>query len=191
MDFEIWNYPHVDSLTDITESNADERAETETPSTEPQLSPEEILRQEAHQHQMQALAHQMNQLNQIHQHLTQQLNHINETFLLSMTSLIKKITEKVIHQTLATDLQQDRLTTLIKQAITTIQQDTEPCTVYIPTEAFDTLSALEGLPPNTTLKPDPTLNTGDFRIKTAFNELESILTDHLHEVFLLHQETIS
>lgn len=188
MDFEIWNYPHVETLinqeihVDLSESEVD------APSDEPELSPEELRRQQEDLANSQALRHHLNLISEVSLALAQQRDEINETFLTNLTQLIKKITEAVIRKELSTDLNHERLTTIINQAITEIQQNNEPCTIHVATEQYEYFSSLDSIPPEVTFKADSTLKPSDFRIKTAFSEVESILDNHLHELFGLPRE---
>lgn len=186
MDFEIWNYPHVDTL--CIAKNPDNTLSADETIPTPELSPEEQNRQAEHQAQMQAITNHLNLLSSINQALTRQLNEINETSLTNLTLLIKKVAETVIRKELAADLNHDRLTATIKQAIADVQQDNTPCTIYIATEHYNFFSSLDSMPSDVTFKADPTIKPGDFRIKTAFSELESILDKHLQELFGLQDE---
>ncbi len=188
MDFEIWNYPHVDTL--IHQQNPDETPESliDNQPDEPELSPEEINRQQELLAHTQALTNHLNLIGEISRSLSEKRHEINETFLTNITLLIKKITETVIRKELSMDLNHERLTTLIKQAIADIQQDNEPCVIHIATEQHEYFSSLDSMPSDITFKACPTLKPGDFRIKTAFSELESVLDNHLHDLFGLQRE---
>ena len=188
MDFEIWNYPHVDTL--IHPQNPEHLAEPDldTPSKEPELSPEELNKQQEHQAHLQALNSHLNLISDISLALTQQRNEINEPFLTNVVRLIKKVTEAVIRKELSTDLNHERITTIVQQAIADIQQDCEPCLIHLSTEQHNYFLSLDSMPSNITFKADPSLKPGDFRIKTAFSELESILDNHLHDLFGLQRE---
>ena len=188
MDFEIWNYPHVDTL--IAQQNADNLSESEVDNQpdEPELTPEELGRQQEHLAHSQALTGHLNLISEISLALSQQRNEINETFLTNVTQLIKKVTETVIRKEMSMDLNHERLTTIIKQAVADIRQDNEPCIIYIAAEQHDYFSSLDSMPSDVSFKADPILKSGDFRIKTAFSELESVLDNHLHDLFGLQRE---
>jgi flagellar biosynthesis/type III secretory pathway protein FliH len=188
MDFEIWNYPHVDALITQHSTSDESTLNANGSSDEPELSAEEVSRQQEQLAHNQALLQHLNLIKEISIALAQQRNEINETFLTNLTQLIKKITETVIRKELSTELNHERLTALILQATTEIQQDNEPCTIHVSTEQYTYFSSLESMPAELTFKADPTLQPTDFRIKTAFSEIESILDKHLHELFELQRE---
>ncbi|MFI4918655.1 MAG: FliH/SctL family protein [Legionellales bacterium] len=180
MDFERWNYPHVDTLMSLHHTDAAEATlEQNAPEPTPELS---IQEQEQAAHTQELTAH-LQTLRTINQSVSTQISAVNETFLINMTSLIKKVTESVILKEIALD--KDRLQHMMEHALRQIQHENEPCTIHLSSEQHAYFSAQASMPAEVVIKPDPTLNQGDFRIKTTHSELESILEHRLNELFEL------
>ncbi len=120
-------------------------------------------------------------INVISTSLSSQLQEINEALLLKTTQLIKRIVEKVIHKEINID--NEHIAEKISDALKEIHQDNEPCTIHIAPQYVEFLTSLTTMPAGITFKPDSDLQEGDFRIKTAYSELESILEKYLNEIF--------
>lgn len=189
MDFEIWQYPHIE--TQSTEQDTEEPSETvhaQIPDEDPQeealpLIPELSLHEQEHIARTQELNEHINMLRDIKHELSTQLDEINNTLLISITKLVRKITEAVILKEI--DLDKERLPHMVTHALSQIQQDHEPCTIYLSPEQHTYFSSHSTMPAEVTIKPDPTLKQGDFRVKTAYSELESNLEKRLNELFEL------
>ena len=166
MDFEIWNYPNVDTLNsmDILEENPEFLAENNEPPVD--ASPENApLYAET-----QALLKHLELAQSISLALTNQLQQINETFLNQTSLLIKKITQAVILKELTLD--NERLKQMIERALKEIHQESEPCTIYVSSEQIEFLQLHATQYPGLIIKPDPSLQPGDFKIKTAIHMVE-------------------
>lgn len=183
MEFEIWNYPHVDSLTIQQHQNPESETCADTTAQEPALSEEQQRQQDEHNARMQELTEHIQAIKEIRQQLLTHLHQVNETFLTDVVQLIKSITERVIHQELQMD--DTRITHMITQALAEIQNDAEACTVYMAPEQLAYFTQHVQMPPEVTLQEDSSLKKGDFRIKTIYSELESILEKRLNELFNL------
>ena len=177
MDFEVWNYPNVDTLIsiDVFEDN-DERLDETQENTADDPTQNSPLYAET-----QKLLGQIELAESISQALSNQLKQVNETFLNQTALLIKKITQSVILKEIALDT--DRLKHMIDKTLNDIQQENDPCTIYVCPEQHDDLQSHTVNYPDLTIKPDPSLPVGDFKIKTAFNIVESVLENRLNELF--------
>jgi flagellar biosynthesis/type III secretory pathway protein FliH len=186
MDFELWNYPHVDTLITIDNPEAIsepiEQRQPE-PEPEPEPSPEIIAEEQARLAHVQRLEEHLDVLRKISETISTQINHVNETLITNITNLVKKITESVILKEISLD--RERLKYMIEHAFSQIQRDGEPCTIQIAPEHHDYFSTHAAMPPDIIIKSDDTLKLGDFRIKTTYSELESILEHRLNEIFEL------
>jgi flagellar biosynthesis/type III secretory pathway protein FliH len=178
MDFEVWNFPHVDSLA-AKPVLADHNAESSVP--EPKLSPEELQRQAEHQQLMLRMTESLQSIGAISNTLSSQLQEVNEELLLKTTQLIKRIVEKVIQKEV--HVNNEQMADKISQALKEIHQDNEPSIINIAPQHYEFLSTLTTMPAGITFKADAALKEGDFRIKTAYSELESILEKYLNEIF--------
>lgn len=183
MDFERWNYPHVDTLMHQQSIDTPSEPEVNSQLVEPVLSPEELGRQEEQFAYHQALNQHLNVISEISHKLSEQYKEINETFLNNVIQLIKKITEAVIRKELSADLNHDRLRLLIQNAMSDIQQGNEPCVIYLSNDEYDYFSTLDNMPAGVSFRACPTLKPGDFRVKTASSEVQSILDNQLHDLF--------
>lgn len=180
MDFEIWNYPNVDTLNSLDTPEETPEFLTENNEAPAAPSPEsEPLYVET-----QELLNYLKLAQSITLALTNQLQQVNETFLNQTSLLIKKITEAVILKELSLD--KERLKQMIEKALIEIHQDNEPCTIYVSNEQLEFLQSHLTNYPDLTIKADLSLQLGDFKIKTAVHMVESILENRLNEIFELH-----
>lgn len=188
MDFELWNYPHVDTLISIDNPEAisepiEQHNLPPEPEPEPEPSPEIIAEEQARLAHAQRLEEHLDVLRKISETISTQVNHVNETFLTNITRLVKKVTESVILKEISLD--NERLKHMVEQAFPQIQRDGEPCTIQLAPEHHAYFSTHVAMLPDVVIKSDPTLGLGDFRIKTTYSELESILEHRLNEIFEL------
>lgn len=186
MDFELWSYPHVDTLASHDNSEVtvkDMPAHTPPAEIAPLPEPEPIHEQLLQEHLalMEKLTEHINLLANVGQTITDQMHHVNTTLLPNMTQLVRKVTEAVILKEISID--NDRLKQMVEQALPQLQSSNESCTVYIATEHYDYFTSQVTLPAEVIFKPDSSLKAGDFRIKNALCELESILEHRLNEIF--------
>lgn len=173
MDFEIWDYPELNTLSSIKNST----------SVPPEPTALEIQQEQERLAHTEALKQHLQVVRNISQTLSQQFHDLNDTLFTNIVQLIKKTAEKVIQKELALD--NERFQDMLKQALTEIQRDNAPCTIYVAVEQHQYLVTHEAMPAEITLQPDPTLKSGDFRIKTVYSELESIIENRLNELFAL------
>ena len=180
MNFEIWNYPHVETLSTLKNANNPSHVlEEHQPPPEP--TPQELELAEERLAHTKALTQHLAVVQSISQAMSKQFDEVSELFLTNITTLVKNVTEKVIQKELAMD--DDRMLDILQRAVTQIRRDMEPCTIFVATEHYLYLSTHTSMPPDITLKLDPTLQLGEFRVKTAYSELESILEHRLNELF--------
>lgn len=183
MDFERWNYPHVDTLMHQQHIDSTSEPEVNSQAADPVPSPEELNRQEELLAHRQALNQHLSLISDISHKLSEQYKEINETFLINVVQLIKKTTETVIRKELSADLNHDRLRHLVQDAISNIQQASEPCVIYLSNEEYDYFSTLDSMPEGVSFKACATIKPGDFRVKTACSQVESILDNQLLDLF--------
>jgi flagellar biosynthesis/type III secretory pathway protein FliH len=181
MDFEIWNYPQVDTLSTMSPEPSLLESIDEQASQEPAFSAEEQQRQQEIQAQMHTLSQHLHAISNLQQTLENQVRELNEQALIKITSLIKTTSEKIIQRELSID--QAHLIMVIQQALKEIHNEQEPCSIFIASEQYEFIKAQDAFLPQVNLKPDASLQPGDFKIKTVHSELESILNNRLTELF--------
>ena len=171
---DVWNYPVLDTMHNVLDLDHTVSMEEEQVLKTDLEIERDSLQQE--------FSEKLNYLDSMGHKLKEIITDFETNLLKNTLFLIKKIAKKV----LLIELKQDdgRLVDMVNDAIAKINKDGDSCVVFVSPEdcaLFDP-STFNLQFNHITIKTDPILSKGDFRIKSSFTELESNLESRLNKL---------
>lgn len=172
--FQVWNFPSFEGIGDSIEPfEADEHNAVNDFDTHDSPAPAGVdIPEENHE-----IAEQINYLETLGLQMKKLLSEIDESLLNNIVTLVKKTVKKIVAKEMAAD--GNLLKDMIAVSLATINRDDGICIIHISEEdksLFEENAPLQ----NVVIKTDPTLQKGDYVIKSRFSELEAILEQRIN-----------
>lgn len=178
--FTIWSYPQIN--TSVAPIHVEESDNPIDASTKESLANQEIEQHKQElNNQKNHLQEKINLIESITKQLQANLRDLNSAFINNTVNIIKKIAKQVILKELSQD--EAVLKNMIDNAVHQISEKNKLSIIFIAKDDFDSINEYIKDLENTQIKVDSSLEKGDFRIKTQYSELESILEQRLANLF--------